>query len=41
MPGNEQDGKAKDEPVTAPPVFLLDFDNFHVVHNEPELESPV
>ena len=41
MPGNEQDAKAKDEPVTAPPVFLLDFDNFHVVHNEPELESPV
>jgi hypothetical protein len=29
------------EPVTGPPVFLLDFDNFHVVHNEPDADSPV
>jgi len=31
-------------PVTGPPVFLLDFDNFHVVHNEippTNIDSPV
>ena len=40
MPETTQEATVN-EPVTGPPVFLLDFDNFHVVHNEPDADSPV
>ena len=42
MPETTHDDQATaNEPVMGPPVFLLDFDNFHVVHNEPDADSPV
>ena len=38
-PQMDNQSMATTDKVTGPPVFLLDFDNFHVVHNEMPVEG--